>query len=215
MVRKRDAYTRWHAKRSRPKTPAPKDGLVIAELARISGVALRTLRYYVQLKLLRPLEFRGTATRYPRRELLRLLGILRMRSETRASLAEISQKLDTLADPELEGWLLAGPLPPEAAAALGIPGRPAADRPRFDPADGSFDVNASRAGAAASPAAGNSAPGTFEAGTSAPVSRHERGPVETWQRVCLLPGLELLVRADASPAVKRAAQSIYDDYVGR
>jgi DNA-binding transcriptional MerR regulator len=199
MVRKRHAYTRRHSKRSRPKTPAPKDGLVIAELARISGVPLRTLRYYVQLGLLRPLEFRGTATRYPRRELLRLLGIPRMRAETRASLAEIKRKLDALADPELEAWLLSGPLPPGAAAALEAPGRAAADIPRFD----------------ASRAAGNSEPCTFDAGTSAPVSRHERGPVETWQRVCLLPGLELMLRSDASPAVRRAAQSIYDDYVGR
>jgi hypothetical protein len=39
--------------------------------------------------------------------------------------------------------------------------------------------------------------------------------LETWQRVRLLPGLELMVRSDASPAVRRAAQSIYDDYVGR
>ncbi|MBN1611424.1 MAG: MerR family transcriptional regulator [Polyangiaceae bacterium] len=215
MVRKRDAYTRWRAKRSRPKTPAPKNGLVIAELARVSGVSLRTLRYYVQLKLLRPLELRGTATRYPRRELLRLLGILRMKSETRASLAEIRRKLDTLAEKELEAWLLAGPLPADAAAALGITGRGTAGSPRFDAAAGTFDVNASWPGAAVPTASGCSEPGASEPGASAPIARYERGTVETWQRVCLLPGLELLVRCDASPAVRRAAQSIYDDYVGR
>jgi DNA-binding transcriptional MerR regulator len=144
------------------------------------------LRYYVQLKLLRPLEFRGAATRYPRRELLRLLGILRMRSETRASLAEIKQKLDTLTDPELEGWLLAGPLPAAAAAALGVP---AADSPRF----------------VASPAAGNSEPCAFDGGTSAPVARRERAAVETWQRVCLLPARKRLApRAPRRRGYQRA-----------
>jgi hypothetical protein len=32
--------------------------------------------------------------------------------------------------------------------------------------------------------------------------------------VCLLPGLELMLAADASPVVVRAAQRICDEYVG-
>ena len=84
MVRKRDRYTRLTAKRTRPALPGPTDGWVIAELARIARVPLRTLRYYVQLNLLAPSEFRGTATRYQRRELLRLFGILRLKSEARS-----------------------------------------------------------------------------------------------------------------------------------
>jgi hypothetical protein len=36
----------------------------------------------------------------------------------------------------------------------------------------------------------------------------------TWQRIALLPGLELLIDAAASPAVRRAAQSICAEYVG-
>ena len=98
MVRKRDRYTRVTAKRTRPALPGPTDGWVIAELARIAQVPLRTLRYYVHLNLLAPSEFRGTATRYQRRELLRLFGILRLKSEVRISLAEIKRKLHALSE---------------------------------------------------------------------------------------------------------------------
>src|SRR5450432_3068800 len=101
MVRKRDGYTRARAKRGRPKTPASKTGWLIAELAALSATPIRTLRYYVEQRLLRPSEFRGTATRYQRRELLRLFGILRLRSETRLTLSEIRAQLDRQSEPEL------------------------------------------------------------------------------------------------------------------
>jgi hypothetical protein len=35
----------------------------------------------------------------------------------------------------------------------------------------------------------------------------------TWQRVCLLPGLELMIAADASPVVLSAARRICEEYV--
>jgi len=37
---------------------------------------------------------------------------------------------------------------------------------------------------------------------------------ESWERLALLPGLELLVRADASPLVRRLVQEIHDHCVG-
>jgi DNA-binding transcriptional MerR regulator len=37
---------------------------------------------------------------------------------------------------------------------------------------------------------------------------------ESWERVALLPGLELCVRADASPLVRRLVQEIHDHCVG-
>jgi len=202
MVRKRDRYTRLHAKRTRPKTPAPKTGWVLAELARISQVPLRTLRYYVELNLLEPSEFRGTSTRYQRRELLRLLGILRMKSEARISLAEIKRKLHALGEEQLEEWLLARPLPPAAAVVLGHPALGGGTMCSELPVHPVREAADARLTDDAAPIAlGRSAP--LVAGT------------ETWQRVHLLPGLELVLRFDASPAVRRAAQSIYDEYLGR
>ena len=158
----------------------------------MTGVSVRTLRYYVQLKLLEPSEFRGTITRYQRLELLRLLGVLRMKSEARVSLSEIRRKLRALSERELEAWLVTGPVPPAAAAALGI---------TVESAPGGSPVG-DRAEAPLLPAS-----------RSAP--RLGRGPVETWHRVCLLSGPELWVSCDASPATLRAAESICGDYVGR
>lgn len=176
MVRKRDHYTRARAKRGRPKTPARTDGWVIADLSRITTLPIRTLRYYLERGLIEPLEFRGTATRYSRRELLRVLGIIRIQAETRASLSDIKRRLDELSTRELEDWLRTQPLPPTVTEALGIQG-----------------------------------PGpTVRSSEALPTMAN----TAMWQRITLLPGLELLVAAAASPAVQRAARSIYADYVG-
>ena len=94
MVRKRDRWTRARDKRSRPKTPAPKAGWLLAELAQLTGLSVTTVRYYVQKRILRPFEFRGTVTRYQRPELLRLLGILRLKTEDNLTLADKKQRLD-------------------------------------------------------------------------------------------------------------------------
>ena len=192
MVRKRDRYTRSLDKGKRPNTPAPKVGWLIAELANIAQVPLRTLRYYVQLNLLEPSEFRGTSTRYQRREVLGLLGIVRMLAETRLSLVEIKRKLHALSDAELESWIRSRPLPLIAADALGF--APVA------PVVALF--------AAAAPAAVDSSV-AFDSSQASP------SEVETWQRLRLLPGLDLMLSSRASPAALRAAQSIYDDYVAR
>jgi hypothetical protein len=40
-----------------------------------------------------------------------------------------------------------------------------------------------------------------------------RAPAEYWQRIALLPGLELLVRTDAPQAARIAARRICDEYV--
>jgi DNA-binding transcriptional MerR regulator len=156
-------------------------------LARIAEVSVRRLRYYVQLDLIEPSEFRGTSTRYQRRELLRLLGVLRMQSAARLSLAEIKRKLQLLSEPELEAWLVSQPLPPTAAAALGL---------------SLSDAVAVRSPDDPTHAGSVSAAGSLGQGGS------------TWQRIQLLPGLELMLCADASPAVRRAARSICDEYLG-
>jgi DNA-binding transcriptional MerR regulator len=187
MVRKRSAYTRQRAKRTRPKTPAPKTGWLMAELARLSQLPRRRIRFYLEHRLIEPSEFRGTATRYQRRELLRVLGIARLRAETGANLAEIKRKLDGLGDRDLEAWLRTQPLPLEAAAALGFPISRAHSEPSAHAPDAAVSTLKGQAGVA-------------QTGS-------------TWQRVCLLPGLELMLAADASPAVMRAARRICEEYV--
>ncbi len=105
--------------RRRPKTPAPQGGWVIRELSQISGVSVRTLRSYVNQKILRPLERRGTQTRYPRSEVIRLLGALRLKAQTRANWAETKQRLDTVRAADLERWVEQG-LAPAVAVELGF-----------------------------------------------------------------------------------------------
>jgi len=186
MVRKRDRYTRSKdRKHHRPKTPAPTTGWLLSELAGLTGLSLTTLRYYVREGLLKPSELRGTLTRYQRSELLRLLGVVRLKSEGKSTLAEKQRRLASMSAVELETWLSAGPLAPAAAAALGLQ------------VSTSITGSISRAMAVT--------PGiSIDLG---------RAPGEFWQRVALLPGLELLLRADAPQAVRNAAQRICDDYV--
>jgi DNA-binding transcriptional MerR regulator len=86
----------------------------------MTGVTVRTLRNYVTQGLMTPTELRGTATRYERRELLRLLAVMRARKENKLSLENVKCKLDAFDERELEAWILTGPLPPAAAVALGV-----------------------------------------------------------------------------------------------
>jgi DNA-binding transcriptional MerR regulator len=109
MVRKRDRRTRARdVGHRRPKTPAPKSGWLLVELAELAGLPITTLRYCVQQGLLRPAEFRGTLTRYQRPQLLRLLGILRLKSEGKSTLAEKQRRLDSMSSGDLEKWLGSG-----------------------------------------------------------------------------------------------------------
>jgi DNA-binding transcriptional MerR regulator len=120
MVRKRDAYTRARARRRRrPKSPAPTEGFLIRDVARLSGVSVRTLRDHVGRGLLRYSEARGTVTRYPRREVIRLLAALRLKAQTRASWAELKRQLDASSEAHLEAGL-DGQLPSAVAVELGL-----------------------------------------------------------------------------------------------
>lgn len=147
----------------------------------MTGVTVRTLRNYVAQGLLEPIEFRGTATRYSRRQLLLLLGMLRARKDSKLTLAQIKTQLEARGDSELEAWLRTGPLPPAAAAALGI-------------------VQSAETATSPNPE------------TETGLDRW-KPQLETWQRVELLPGLELLLGPSASPAAVRAAQAICREHL--
>jgi DNA-binding transcriptional MerR regulator len=123
MARKRNAYTRARDRRRRPKTPAPTEGFLIRDVARLSGVSVRTLRDYVQLGLLRHSELRGTLTRYPRREVMRLFAALRLKAQTKTTWAEIKRQLDSWSEARLDACL-DGQVPSVVAEELGLVKRP-------------------------------------------------------------------------------------------
>jgi len=181
VVRKRSRWDRARAKKTRPKTPAPKSGWVLAELSRLTNLRPTTVRYYVAKRLIRPSEFRGTVTRYQRRELIRLLSIRRIQSlERTVTLKQIAQRFDELGDAGLEAWLSKQALAPHMRVVLGLPAEPA--------------------------------PPSAETALTAGLPS---GAVEVWRRVALLPGLDLMVRADASPVALSAAQRICVEFLGR
>jgi DNA-binding transcriptional MerR regulator len=181
-------------KRSRPKTKAPTTGWVISVLAGISGMPVRRLRDYVFRGLIQPLERRGTATRYQRSQLVRLMAIKRMRAASGFELSEFKRRMDAMDEREPESLPLSTPLTPAVLEALG---HPAADSNIAGPAThGTPDIAPTIAPAVpveGSPNTGNGEP---------------QSPLATWYHFELLPGLTLQLRANASPAVKDAARSI-------
>jgi len=120
MIRKRDRYTRARDRGQRPKHPAPREGFLLADVARLTAVPVRTLRDYVRRGLLRYSERLGTITRYPRSEVVRLLGALRLKSLTKATWVEIKRRVETMSASDLERWLVEQGLVPGVAAELGI-----------------------------------------------------------------------------------------------
>jgi DNA-binding transcriptional MerR regulator len=206
MVRKHSRYLRSRMKRSRPKTPAPKHGWRMAELSRLSGISVRTLRAYAAKGLIRPIERRGTQTRYPRVVLLRLAAILTLQRTTKLTLLQMKRKFETLDELELERWLATEALAPQLATALGFAAvsttpaatTPAATTPPTSPSD-----------SASVAAKFESAPGVASVGAA-----QLRPTAETWYHVELLPGLILQLNGAASPVVSSAARRVYDEFVG-
>jgi DNA-binding transcriptional MerR regulator len=211
MVRKHSRYLRSRMKRSRPKTPAPKHGWRMAELSRLSGISVRTLRAYAAKGLIRPIERRGTQTRYPRVVLLRLAAILTLQRTTKLTLLQMKRKFETLDELELERWLATEALAPQLATALGfaaVSTTPAATTPAATtPAATTPPTSPSDSATVA--AKFESAPGV------ASVSAAQLRPTtETWYHVELLPGLILQLSSAASPVVSNAARRVYDEFVG-
>lgn len=175
----------------------------MSELSQISGVPVRRLRDYVFRDLIQPIERRGTATRYARSQLVRVLAIKRMRGELGLELAEIRRRMDAMGERELEVWITSAPLPDEAMVALGRKGP---------------DVAGAQAPSHKHPWPADVAPPRAFDGSPDAIADQSPGgakdAVATWYHVQLLPGLVLQLSANASPAVKNAAKRIVDEYVG-
>ena len=98
------------------------------------------MRYYGAQRLIRPIEVRGTASRYGRRDLMLLLGISRLRTDDDSTLAEKKRKLDALGNADPERWLRAGHLPEAAVKALSFEPVPAATLALVSPAKRTLEI---------------------------------------------------------------------------
>ena len=149
--------------------------LSIKQVSEVIGATPRTIRNWIKMGMVpRPL-FRGSATRYERVHLVRLLAIKKLRSdflyphEIRSEVAQASPEL-------LEAWA-------RAADFSGILSAPA-EAAKAEPTAG------------AAPASRRAAPPSY--------------PAQRWERIELLPGLELSVRDQ--PALRRIAAEIFEQY---
>src|SRR5262249_32460605 len=103
MVRLRRGWRNEIGRKRDRSRPLP-EGMSLQELAAKAGVTLRTLRYYLEKKVVPAPQFRGTATRYGREQLLHLMLADRLRRERRMKLDAIRRRLAelSLADIEVE-----------------------------------------------------------------------------------------------------------------
>jgi DNA-binding transcriptional MerR regulator len=84
----------------------------IAELEADTGLAARTIRYYISQGLLAPAHGRGPSATYDRDHLLRLRAIVRLK-ETNALLDDIKTTLAELSDADIAAMLEIETAPPE------------------------------------------------------------------------------------------------------
>jgi hypothetical protein len=156
---------------------------------------VRRIRYYVEQGLIRPLEVRGTATRYQRGELLRLLAIPHIRTEQTWKLDALKRELERLGEAELERLVITNPLSAAAASALGVnpSNLPSTTRNQV----GNMTWSAAR-----------------DSSNSIEPFPVPTDSVELWHHVELLPGLKLLVSSKANSAVRSVAKKICDGFLG-
>ncbi|HLM74968.1 MAG TPA: helix-turn-helix domain-containing protein [Polyangiaceae bacterium] len=165
----------------------------IDELAREAQVSPRTIRYYVQRGLLPAPAFHGRDTTYDRSHLLRLQVIKKLQ-EGHLPLDEIQARIGAASEKDLERILVsagvaAGAAAPKGAGSRGGPYRSSA--PQDPPTDTDTNTNT------------NTNTNTKNAGS---------GALERWDRIHLMPGLELHVRSDAGADAMRAALEIQSQY---
>lgn len=216
MGKKRVRYwrtpdTRKHRKRVAP----PTTGWLRAELAEMLNIAPGTIGRYIKLGMLPSVEFRGTATRYQRVHLLRLLAIRHLRSEGFAERRQVKETMDSWTSERLERWVLSHRHSESITAALQASApNPIAPSP----------------GAAATPAGGAAAPKSVHDEHPAAVARdmsQVNGPpdatalaagalqlanamlhAETWQQVPVGAGVLIAWRTDADPAAKELVKRL-------
>ncbi|MFM2106734.1 MAG: hypothetical protein RL338_1766 [Chloroflexota bacterium] len=203
------------------KIPAMNDH-TLSELAALTGIPARTIRYYIGQGLLPPAATAGRGARYPAVALARLRLIARMRDE-HLPLAEIRRRLGQLGDAEVELLAAEPAVEPPAGSALdyvrAVLGQaPAAGRTAERPA-----AYAAVPGAAP-PAPGPGEPGeglvevapnflrmasgAFLGVAAAPMPKGRQAERSHWERIVLGEGIELHVRRPLSRRENRLVERL-------
>jgi DNA-binding transcriptional MerR regulator len=206
---------------------------LIADLSRLSGVSAVTIKAYIRRGLLARVKFYGTATRYPREHLVRLLAVKCLKAQGLKSLDDVRRRLDGWSPSEMERWVLHFPIHPTTLAALGhreatktnspapnAPSEPKAASAPSNQSGGAGNRASHATGAAPAPAArleGTAPDLTAMSDATAPdltatLDATATFPNESWRRVVLLPGLELHLKHDAAPVTVRLAQRLLATY---
>lgn len=107
-------------RRHRTRVKAPTTGWLRTELAQMLRIAPSTIGKYIKAGLLPGVEFRGTATRYQRVHLIRLLAIRHLRSIGVAERHRVKARMDRLSSEQLEAWVLSHAHSPAIVAALTV-----------------------------------------------------------------------------------------------
>jgi DNA-binding transcriptional MerR regulator len=157
----------------------------LRQLAQLAGIAPSTLRVYLQRDVLPRPPFKGSATRYERRQLLWLCAIRHLLATERLTLAAIRTRLNALSAPELEAYAIQHAPSGKLADALGSASPAASVGPVSPALAGRVDAWGDHVGKGGSAAS------------------HLPG----WRRVELALGVELHVRDDAGVDVQELARA--------
>jgi DNA-binding transcriptional MerR regulator len=185
----------------------------ISELSALSGLPVRTIRYYLAQGLIPAAGMEGPATRYPEATLARLRLIARLR-DTHLPLAEIRKQLQAISD--AEALALAGtpaePEPPGSAldyvrSVLG------GSRPELPPAPAqprAVPVIAAAPGAPTTPAPQLRAPADVPSADTAasPGDAPSFGRRSQWERVAITSDIELHLRRPLSRRDNRLVERL-------
>ncbi|MBK8256435.1 MAG: MerR family transcriptional regulator [Polyangiaceae bacterium] len=167
------------------------------DLTRATGMTPRGVRHYVKMGILPRPEGRGTGPVYTAEHLAKLLAARRLRSED-IPLRVIATRLRNVSPEELSRLSAPAPVATANAGAAGVSSSATAAANGERPS-GDEEVAVAEVSSARNP-------------TGSVDGQAISYPSERWERVVLLPGLELHVRADASGLVRRLAAEIHARY---
>ena len=206
------------SRRSRQPAPPPATGWLRSELARLLRVSPPTIAKYIRGGLLPRAQFRGSATRYQRVHVLRLLAVRHLRADGVVELVKIKAVLSRMTAEQLEAWVLSRPNSPEMIRALQVPAAEAVHNvptepiasqnraqatvaERIDPALEVLESGASKSMDQGGASGGTTptSPGQFAAAAFL---------AETWQQLELAPGVVLSWRSNAGRAANELVQRL-------
>lgn len=176
----------------------PTRGWLKSDLAALLQLSPTTVTKYVVAGLLPKTTFRGTATRYQREHLIRLLAIRELRAQGIVSLTRIKALLSDATPEQLETWVLSRPQTEAVVAAL------ASDA--SDTGAANYAQTMDPRSQAPNSAKEHASSVTTEASA---VQRESQDALEgSWQFVHLTPNLVLSWRDDANHASQHVVQRL-------